>query len=133
MSNRHFANLLDFALKIGPRFTASEQDILEFRRMMDLRDDGFFWPGRGLTIEEDFENCEALQFWSKVFFEVAQSVFLREIGNQSNTQWQTQMIFFAMGTANLFLKAARMSGEVGKAWFPETRASTGNASIGVRH
>lgn len=122
MNNRHFFNFLEFSLEVAEKLDRTDAETEEYERIKNMKDEGHFWPGRGLVIEDDFDEPEALQFWTRVSFETAQSVFLREVGSQDNTAWQSQMIYFAYAVGQLFLAAFRDAGG-DKRWFPETRAS----------
>ncbi|MEM6386470.1 MAG: hypothetical protein AAF718_09570 [Pseudomonadota bacterium] len=122
MNNRHFSNFLEFALQTADRLSKSAFEDGELTRMKCLRKRGEFWPGRGLQIEDDFTDPDQLKLWSRVSFETAQSVFLREVGAQTNSYWQAQMIYLAYAAGYLFLDAYRELSGDGR-WFPDLRSS----------
>ncbi|NSX56418.1 hypothetical protein [Parasulfitobacter algicola] len=118
LSNRHFDTLLEFTLEICARSDLSGAELDEYRRIKDQWDQGLFWSGRGLTIEEDMPDIHQQKVWARMFADTARAIFLRQVGYQGNTCWQTRAIYQAIRVSDLFITAVRV-GE--KGWYPETQ------------
>jgi len=86
VSNSRFGALIDFALQVA----SNEEENDYIKKLEELS--GSFFPGSDLDLENDFSNTEEKIFWSKVFQAVAHKVFLREIGNIQELNWQPSLI-----------------------------------------
>jgi hypothetical protein len=104
LNNRQFANLIDFAIAIGERSAASGGPYVD--RMKKMRDE-FFWPGRGIAIEEDFPDISERKFWSCVFFDASRAIFDRTVGVHEHSFWQARAIHQAHSAGLLFELAVR--------------------------
>lgn len=115
----YFRNLLEFAIQTAQNMSLSDEERVELHRIKQMDDNGAFWPGRGWTIEDDFRQVDQCKFWARVFFNLGQAIFRRDVGDHSNFRWQTTMIYMSEGIARLFLASVQ---ETEKGWFPAIRA-----------
>jgi hypothetical protein len=118
LSNQSFHKLIHLALEMANQLSSSEVELREVARLAEMRDSGQLWTGRVLFVEDDFPGLEERKFWAKVFREVAQSIFLREVGEYDVESWQAEMIQKSMNMSDHFVEAVR---ENEKLWVPITR------------
>ncbi|WP_339744391.1 hypothetical protein [uncultured Rubinisphaera sp.] len=105
LNNMQFNRLIDFAIEIAEVSATTTET--EFVERMKNRNEGFFWPGRGIEIEEDFPEIVERKFWSRVFFDLSRAIFDRTTGIHTHSFWQSQSIHQAHGTGLLFEYAVR--------------------------
>lgn len=115
-SNMQFSRLLDFGIQVA-RGTGTAADQRFIDRLSEMQG-GYFWPGRGVDILEDFPELEERKFWSRVFFDVSRAIFDRTVGFHERQCWQARGIHKAHGTAMLFESSVR--DEQAK-WYAESR------------
>jgi len=91
VSNMRFATLRSFALEVAEATSRSEEErdwVQELRRWEDEE----WFNGTDFDMDERFPTVEEKKFWAAVFFDVADAVFRRELGNQTITTWQASAI-----------------------------------------
>jgi len=115
VANKRLSALLAFALKVGGE---SAQSQLEGGWVESLRRfDAEAWPGIGFDLDERFPSVEEKKFWARVFHDVARRIFLRQLGNQDVSSWQSSSIGDAYVAARMLTRAVQ---EVESAWHPDT-------------
>lgn len=115
VSNNVLVSLVEFALDVGERLAHDRDARAWVEKLREVR--GTMRPGIELDLEALFADVEQKKFWALVFHEVARRIFLREIGNQTVTFWQTGCI------ANSFVIARSLVQSVRKhepKWAPAT-------------
>ena len=115
LNNMQFARLIDFGIEIAERTVSSEERQF-VEHMKKMRDESFF-PGRGISVEQDFSSVGEQKFWSRIFFEVSRAIFDRKIGVHDHRFWQAQAIHQAHAAGLLFEDAVRA---VEPRWFADT-------------
>jgi hypothetical protein len=115
VSNARLSSLVELALQVaGQRVGSANEErsvasLLEFQRGM--------WPGIDLDLAARFPTVDEKKFWAGVFHDLARLVFLRKLGNQKVTFWQSGFICDA-GSIARFLTRAVQESEL--AWHPVT-------------
>lgn len=117
LNNRQFASLISLVLEIADVTAEDADEVQSVTRLKGLMEDGYFWPGRGVQIEDDFPDTEEQKFWARVFLDTARAVFDRRIGNHEHAFWQAQCIHQAYGAGLLFIEAVRSQEP---RWLPES-------------
>jgi hypothetical protein len=115
VANRRLTGLMAFALQVGGEAARSDSErgwVGNLRRF-----DEQAWPGIGFDLDERFPNVEEKKFWARVFHDVARRIFLRQLGNQEVTFWQSSAIGDAYVIARMLTRAVQ---EVENAWHPDT-------------
>ena len=107
VSNMMFARVLDFACEIGSEFAQSDRErgwVEELKRKIE--NFGTYSPDVG--VDELFPNPEQVEYWGVVIGELAQRIFKREIGNQSDDTWQVATICSAVDLARFLGTSAQL-------------------------
>lgn len=78
------------------------------------------WPGADFELDARFGTVGEKKFWACVFFEVAHRIFMRRLGDQGSTSWQSGAIGDAYVVARMLTRAVQRS-EPG--WHPEAQGS----------
>jgi hypothetical protein len=107
--------LLAFAVEIAGEMTTSDMERTWVEKLRDFHKQA--WPGINFDLDERFPQLEEKKFWAKVYHNVARRVFLRRLGNQEATCWQSSAIGDAYIIARLLTRAVQ---EVENAWHPKT-------------
>lgn len=74
LSNRHFSNLMEFAIAAVDKVNLSDVDLREVERLEDEIESEAFWPGRGLTVEEDLPELSQKKLWARLFADCARAI-----------------------------------------------------------
>ena len=115
VANERLSALVAFALRVGGE---SAQSKLEGGWVESLRRfDAEAWPGIGFDLDERFPSVEEKKFWARVFHDVARRIFLRQLGNQDVSFWQSSSIGDAYVAARMLTRAVQ---EIESAWHPDT-------------
>ena len=111
VSNRRLSTLTTFALQVGGE---SAQSDVEREWVNKLRKfDEQAWPGIDFDLEERFPSLEEKKFWARIYQDIARRIFLRQLGNQEVTFWQSSAIGDAYAIARMLTRAVQ---EVDRAW-----------------
>lgn len=104
-NNWQFPTLIEFAIETATSLSCpKERPAIE---RMQLWWDKEYWPGRDMNIESDFPDEAERKLWSRIFYEVARSIFTRSIGDHEHDFWQAQRISQAYRVGWIFEQAAR--------------------------
>lgn len=109
VSNARFSTLIDFALEIASSAANSADETSFVRKLRDDKENGFLFPGCSFDLDERFPEIAAKKFWAGVFFEVAQRIFQRRLGNQDIDTWQASAIADAHRVGRMLEDAVRHS------------------------
>lgn len=115
VSNRWVSTTLDFAIEVAEKTARTDQERAwaeTFKNNVIAK----HWPGRDYDIEKEFPTIAERKFWARVFFDVMQAIYNREIGNTEVTCWQQTAIHIAYIVARLITKSVR---DVEPHWRPE--------------
>lgn len=118
VSNQRLASLLSFALVVGSETAGLDAERGWVEKLRHFEEQA--WPGIGFDLNEQFPDIEEKKFWTRVFIDVARRIFLRQLGNQEVTFWQSSAIGDAYVTARMLMRAVQES-EI--AWHPDTEDS----------
>ncbi len=118
LSNRHFDNLVDFALETAERGPLTPAERLEVDRIRDMDEQGALWPGRGFDIVEDFPGSGARKLWARLFLDTARAILDGEVGSKDHVHWRCTYIYQSYAAGLLFEKAVR---EEEPTWFADSR------------
>ncbi|MEO1131801.1 MAG: hypothetical protein AAFX40_03745 [Cyanobacteria bacterium J06639_1] len=116
VSNKRFDTLLQFAIEVGSNRSESHQE-RQFVENLRIKIDREFWNGYDIHIESEFPNIEERKFWAKCFFDIAHLIFLRKLGNQEVSFWQSSTAGDAYIVARMLTRSVQ---EEECAWHPET-------------
>jgi hypothetical protein len=105
VSNMMFARVLGFAYQVGREFAESDCE----RRWVEelkgkIENFGTYSPNVG--VDRLFPDPEQLEYWGVVLDELAQRIFKREIGNQSDDTWQVATICSAVDLSRFLRTSA---------------------------
>jgi len=118
VSNQRFDSLIEFGLEVGQKTAGSEEERSYISGLNKKR--AALYPGYDFAIESEFPSWNERKFWARVFFDLGHLVFLREIGNQESSFWQSSFV----GDAHLLGRMiTRSVQEEEQAWHPKTIAS----------
>lgn len=115
MSTRRLFALLDLGLQVG-RAAAVNDDQHGYVNTL------WTWRNSAATdapfnLEERFPAIAAKKFWATTFRNVARRIFLRQLGDQTVTHWQSTAIADAVTIGRLLTECVRA---VEEEWYPET-------------
>lgn len=102
VANRRLDTLIEFALQVGAERQMGSEFVAKLQR---FRDEAF--PGINFDLKERFPTLEEQKFWATCFFDVAQRIFLRQLGNQDVDTWQAGAITDAHTIARELLSQVR--------------------------
>jgi hypothetical protein len=91
------------------------------QKLREFEDNAF--PGIEFDLAELFPSVDEKKFWARVYHNVARRIFLRQLGNQEVTFWQSSAIGDAYVIARLLTRAVQQI-ELGTAWHPDTENAT---------
>lgn len=114
VSNRRFNTLVLFALDVSEAL-ANTDERREWRAKLDRFYDES-WPGIIFDLDEQFPTVPEKKFWARVYRDVAQRIFLREIGIHDRLTWQSSAIGDAYIISRMLTRAVQLQ-ELG--WHPE--------------
>lgn len=117
VANRRLSSLITFVLEVAADAAATEQEKGYVAKLKHW-DEKEQWPGCGFALHERFPTVDEKKFWSRCFFNVARSIFRREIGNQDSQFWQCAAIGDAYVTARMLTSAVQK--DTGTSWHPDT-------------
>ena len=106
VANMRFSSLIGLALDVGQTM-ASNAEEESFCIDLAYKNENKFFNGYSFSIEKEFPQIAQQKFWAKVFHELAQRVFLRQIGNQEIEYWQASFIGDCHLIVRLLLEAIR--------------------------
>jgi len=90
VSNQRLSTLIGFAVQVGGE---TAQSVEQRRWVEQLRQfDEQAWPGIDFDLDERFPSIEEKTFWARVFDDLGNRIFLRQLGNQEDTLWQSSAI-----------------------------------------
>jgi hypothetical protein len=115
VANKRFSALIDFALEFADGTAQSDAErafVSQFRA-----DAASFWNGIDLDLEAQFPTLEQQKFWATCFFDLGRHIFLRKIGNQDVTFWQSSTICDAHLIGRMLTEVVR---QVENGWVAET-------------
>jgi|SRR5580704_16159773 hypothetical protein len=112
VSNGRFGSLMEFGLQVADETARSEEERRWVERFRVFKERAF--AGIGLDLNEQFPEVNEKQFWARVYFDVARRIFLRQIGNQKITYWQSSAIGDAYVIARMLCRVLQDAGE--KPW-----------------
>jgi hypothetical protein len=115
VSNNRLFSHVAFAVQVGGETARSDEERGWVEKLRQFEKNA--WPGIGFDLDERFPGVEEKKFWARVFYDVARRIFLRQLGNQNVTFWQTSAIGDAYVTARMLTRAVQ---EVENAWYPVT-------------
>jgi hypothetical protein len=118
VSNQRLSTLLDFALQVSEEAVRSDEERGWFERLRQFESES--WPGIDFDLDEQFPTVEEKKFWAPVFHNVARRIFLRQLGNQEITFWQSSAIGDAYIIARMLTRAVQ---EVELGWASESENS----------
>jgi hypothetical protein len=118
VSNNRLFTLIEFALQVGGEMARSDAERGCVEKLRQFYEQA--WPGIGFDLDERFPTVEEKKFWARVFHDVAQRIFLRQLGNHEVTLWQSSAIGDAYVTARMLTRAVQ---EVENSWRPDTENS----------
>lgn len=99
VSNMMFERVLDFGIELAESKSLTENENYWLNRLKK------FLSSYGFSIDIDmnelFRIKDEKDFWSNIFFELADKIYKREIGNQDNQEWQVSTIWASYSLARL--------------------------------
>lgn len=115
VSSNVLVSLVEFALEVGERLAENDEQRACLHKLREYRQ--AMAPGSDLDVESLFPDTRQKKFWALVFHEVARRIFLRELGNQTVTFWQTGCIANSFVIARSLVQSVR---KVEPKWTPAT-------------
>lgn len=115
VSNQRLSALVAFAITVGAEKASSDIERSWVEKLRSFEEQA--WPGIPFNLDERFPDVVEKKFWARVYHDVARRIFLRQLGNQEATFWQSSAIGDAYITARILTRAVQ---ETGEAWSPET-------------
>ena len=112
VSNGRFSSLIEFGIQVADETARSEEERRWIERFRVFKERAF--AGIGLDLNEQFPEVNEKRFWARVYFDVARRIFLRQLGNQEITSWQSSAIGDAYVIARMLCRLLREAGE--KPW-----------------
>jgi hypothetical protein len=103
LSNLRMCSHVTFAIEVARDVARTDDERAMTERFAAWEEVGC--PHEDLDLELRFPSLAEKRFWARIFADVAQRIFLREIGNQDVTSWQAGAIGDAYVTAR-FLQGA---------------------------
>jgi hypothetical protein len=113
VSNVRLGALLVFARAVAAEAARSDQERAWVKSLRQFEEEA--WPGIDFDLEARFPSLEEKKFWAQVYDEVANRIFLRQIGNQAVTSWQSSAIGDAYVIARMLTRAIH---ETEHRWHP---------------
>jgi hypothetical protein len=113
VSNQRLSSLITFALQVGEEMARSAEERGWVEKLRQFAEQA--WPGIGFDLDERFPSVEEKKFWARVYHNVAQGIFLHQLGNHEVTNWQASAIGDAYVIARMLTRAVQ---EVETAWHP---------------
>ena len=113
VSNVRLGALLVFAREVAAKMARSDQEREWVKSLRQFEEEA--WPGIDFDLEARFPSLEEKKFWARVYDEVANRIFLRQIGNQAVTSWQSSAIGDAYVIARMLTRAIQ---ETERGWHP---------------
>lgn len=107
VSNQRLSTLIAFAIELGDGLAVSSEEKAFVQRLRDAKQSGELFPGCSFDLHERFPTVAAKRFWSHVFREVSQGVFLRRVGNHEIDTWQAAAICDSQLIARMLTNAVR--------------------------
>jgi len=117
VSNQRFSSLIDGALEVGQKAAEGETERAYVSGLRHRSDT--FYPGYDFAIERELPARDERKFWARVFFDLAHLIFLRQIGNQEGTFWQSSAVGDAYLLGRMITRSVQ---EEEQAWHPKTMA-----------
>ena len=117
VANRRLSSLITFALEVAVDAASIDEERMYVAKLKDW-DEKEHRPGCGFDLQKRFPTVDEKKFWSRCFFNVARSIFRREIGNQEIQFWQCAAIGDAYITARMLTNVIQK--ETGTSWHPDT-------------
>jgi hypothetical protein len=114
VSNQRLSSLITFALQVGEEMARAAEERSWVEKLRQFA--GQAWPGIDFDLEERFPNVEEKKFWTRVYHNVDQGIFLHQLGNHEVTNWQASAIGDAYVIARMLTRAVQ---EVETAWHPD--------------
>lgn len=114
MSNQRLSSLITFALRVGEELARAAEEHGWVEKLRQFEEQA--WPGIGFDLEERFPSADEKKFWARVYHDVAQGIFLHQLGNHEVTNWQASAIGDAYVIARMLTRAVQ---EVERARHPD--------------
>jgi hypothetical protein len=114
VANRRLFALIDFGLQVGAKVAGTETSRGWVAKLAEFNENA--WPGIGFDLAERFPSVDEKKFWAQVYHDVAHGIFMRRIGNQEVTTWQSSCIGDAYVITRLLTRAVQQA--VSGAWHP---------------
>lgn len=118
VSNRAMIAVFDFGEEVGCATARDEIEESLGRSLKSRREQWF--NGCDVDLETLFPLDQEKRLWARVFNDVARRIFLRKLGTNSLTFWQSDMIGIAQSIAKWLTTAVQLE-EMG--WHPDTENS----------
>jgi hypothetical protein len=109
VSNARFDSLIAFGLQVATETGRSDEERRWIERLRAFQERVF--AGIGLNLKEQFPEVNEKKFWARVYFDVSRRIFLRQLGNQDTTCWQSSAIGDSFVIAQMLCRLLRESGE----------------------
>jgi hypothetical protein len=106
VSNMMFARVLDVAGDVGAELASTERE-REWVRDLASRVSGFGTHSPDVRVADLFADAEQLPFWQVVLSELAACIYKRQIGDQSEHNWQVATIWAAVDLARVLDSSAQ--------------------------
>ena len=115
VSNARLSSLIESALEVAAQRAASASEQQYVASLIECQNGS--WPGIDMDLAERFPTVDEKKFWAAVIYDVDRLVFLRKLGNQKVTFWQSSFICDAGSIARMLTLAVQ---EIELAWHPVT-------------
>jgi len=112
ISNQRLRSLVSFALEVGDETANGPEETGLVERLRHEDESGLLFPGCSFDLEQRFPSVRAKRFWVSVFYEIAQRIFLRRLGNHEIDTWQASAICDAQSVGRMLTQAIRESERV---------------------
>ncbi|MCE5229890.1 hypothetical protein LLG95_09875 [bacterium] len=106
---------LDWAIEVAEKTARNDRErnyTVEFKK----RYEETYFPGKDFHVEEEIPSIDERKFWARVFFDTMLAIYNRELGNATNTCWQTTAIGIIYIVARMITQSVR---DVEPHWRPE--------------
>jgi hypothetical protein len=107
VSNQRLGTLVAFAVEVGSDIAHAQEEIVFVQRQREEESTGLLFPGCSFDLNERFPTVAAKTFWAGVFYEIAQRIFLRRLGNHDIETWQASAICDAQSVGRMLTEAVR--------------------------
>lgn len=105
MTNYNLEALLESALGLAEQRTLDGKEKVWVEKLKQIRKASY--PGMGIEVGHDITDNGEMEFWAKIFLDVAEDIAGKKVGDYTNDAWKESAVQNARDIANMLSDAAK--------------------------